>query len=194
LSAERSLPLDAEGARVAAFRAWATADARVAGPRGVEELVIGATLGAPRSTWLFPGQRERGCAILRGADPDRLGATRPYRVVPPGSSPVARAGFAVGAALAGEAALVFLGMGSTSYGGFHEAVHLAVQKRLPVTFVVSWYEAPGAPFAMPMAIDAATLAERLGVVGARVDGRDASAVRAAVAAANGTTVIQAVVG
>lgn len=194
MSAERSRSPDTEAARVAAYREWAAADARVAGARGVEEVVVGATLGAQRSTWIFPGQRERGCAILRGADPARLDATRPYRVVAPGSSPVARAGFAVGAALAGEAALVFLGMGSTSYGGFHEALHLAVQKRLPVTFVVSWYEAPGAPFAMPMAVDAATLAERLGAVGARVDGKDASAVRAAVAAANGPVVIQAVVG
>ena len=70
--------------------------------RGLEAMIAGAVLGAPRKAWLLPGSREIGCGLLRGATADRLTAARPWRVVPPGDDPAQRALQAVGMAMAGD--------------------------------------------------------------------------------------------
>ena len=66
---------------------------------GLEALVAGVVLGVPKKTWLVPGPREAGCALLRGAGADRLGASKPWRVVPAGEDPANRALVAVGIAI-----------------------------------------------------------------------------------------------
>ncbi len=175
---------------LAAVRAQAAADPSVVSGRGVEAIIAGVGVGAPRRAWLLPGRRERAVALVRGAAADRLDQARPYRVVPAGESPAARALYAVGLALAGDPAVVFVGTGTTGYGTFHEALHLAAAHRAPVTFVVSWYANAG-PFAAPLALAPAALARALGIDGVVVDGTDAAAVRDAVAAVSGPTVIQA---
>ena len=91
--------------------------------------------------------------------------------------------------MAGEPALAFLGTGSTAYGEFHAALHLIAAHKLPVQLVVSWYEGDG-PFAAPLAVDPARLAEALGLRATRVDGTDVAAVRGAVE--SGATVVLAV--
>lgn len=180
-------PLDTA---LATVRAFAAADPAVVSARGVEALVAGVGVGAPRKAWILPGVRERAVALVRGCAADRLDQARPYRVVPAGPSPVARTLYAVGLAMAGEPAVVFCGTGTAGYGAFQEALHLAALHRAPVTFVVGWYENPG-PFATPLAVTPATLAGALGLAVADVDGTDAAAVRDAVAAANGPTLVQA---
>lgn len=150
--------------------------------RGLEALIAGATLGVSRRTWLLPGQREQGCALLRGVAEDRLHATRPYRVLPPGTSPAQRALTAVGLALSDGPVLVFLGTGSLSYGGALQALNLAIQQQAPVTFVVSWYDPlnpAAAPFAPQLAVGPATLAMAMGMEAIEVDGSDAVAVQRA---------------
>jgi TPP-dependent pyruvate/acetoin dehydrogenase alpha subunit len=94
----------------------------------------------------------------------------------------------VGLALAGEAALVFLGTGSVSYGAFHEALQLAAARSLPVTFLVSWWVNDG-PFGPQLAVPPARLAEAVGLAATVVDGMDEAAVRAAVGA--GVALVQA---
>ena len=174
-----------------ALRAHGATDPATVSVRGLEPLVAGVTLGAGKRAWLFPGQRERACALLRGADPTRLDAARPYRVVPPGKSPAARAMQAVGAALAtGERAVVFCGTGSAAYGALLEALARAGATGAEVTFVLGWYVAPG-PFTLPLPHGPAALAQGLGLAGAVIDGTDAEAVRAAVAAARGPTLLEA---
>ncbi len=175
---------------VDAYRAWLAADDSVVSGRGLDAIVIGATLGTPKRTWILPGKRERGCAILRGANPDALATARPYRVIPPGDSPAIRALVGVGLAMVGEPALVFLGSGSVSYGAFHEALQLATAHVAPVIFVVTWYVGAG-PFAPQLTTSPAALARSLGIAGVEVDGNDEAAVRNAVAAAAGPTVIEA---
>lgn len=162
-----------------AVRAFTAADPAVVSGRGLEAVIAGATAGVSRKTWLLPGRRERACAVARGCPADRVDAARPYRVVPPGTSPVARAAQAVGLALTGDPALVWLGTGSVSYGAFVEALSLAVQHGAPVTFVVSWYTTEG-PFAAQLARSPAEVAAALGLSTEAVDGHDAAAVAAAV--------------
>lgn len=169
----------------AAYRAWAAADLRA---QGVTPLVVGAATAVSKKTWLLPGRRERGVALLRGCPADRLDAARPYRVVPAGSSPAGRALVGVGLGLAGEPALVFLGTGSAAYGELHAALHLLATHRPPVQLVLSWYAGEG-PFAAPLAVAPVALAQALGLGAVEVDGSDEAAVRAAVAA--GTTVVVA---
>lgn len=189
-NAALSLPPDPLDAAVRQLRAFCAEEPLPSG-RGLEALIAGATLAVPKSTWLLPGRRERSCALLRGCAPDRLDAARPYRVVPPGTSPVARALQAVGLALSGgDGALVFCGTGSVGYGGFSEALSLAALRAAPVTFVVSWYATPG-PFAPPLPVSPAAFARALGLSAEEVDGTDAAAVQAAVGAAKGPTVIEA---
>ncbi len=167
-----------EGDTTSAFRAWCAAQPVSAGTRGVESIVEGVVAATPRKTWLLPGRRERGAAILRGAEASRLDEARPYKVLPPGESPSARALTAVGLGLAGEASVVFLGSGSLSYGHFHEALQLAAAHRAPVVFVVSWYLGAG-PFAPQLAVAPDVLADALGLVTATCDGRSADAVASA---------------
>ena len=173
------------------LRAYGAADPAIVSVRGLEPLVAGVTLGAGKRAWLFPGQRERACALLRGADPTRLDAARPYRVVPPGKSPAARAMQAVGAALAtGERAVVFCGTGSAAYGALLEALARAGATGAEVTFVLGWYAAPG-PFTVSLPQGPAALAQGLGLAGVVIDGTDAQAVFAALAAARGPTLLEA---
>jgi len=174
---------------VATLRAFHQADPAVVSGRGLEAIVAGATFAVSRKVWLLPGRRERGCALLRGCPADQLDAARPYRVVPPGPSPVARALYAVGLA-EGDGALVFLGSGSVSYGGFAEALSATRSAGVAVRFVVSWYTQPG-PFATQLAVSPAELAGGFGLPSAVVDGRDAEAVRAAVASMGGGGLVQA---
>ena len=177
--------------RLSAFHAWIAEQSPTSGVHGVLAICEGVAAGTSKKTWIFPGRRERGIAILRGADPSRLAESRPYRVVPPGTSPSIRALEAVGVALAGEPALVILGTGSTAYGEFHQAMHLAASLRAPVTFVVTWYRGEG-PFAAQMAGSPKSLAESLGIPTTTVDGTNAEAVRSAVAGiAGGTGLVQA---
>ena len=151
----------------------------VADGQGLEAIIAGATLGVSKRTWLLPGRRERACALLRGADADRLDATRPYRVLPAGDSPAQRALQAVGLALVGDPVLVFLGSGSLSYGAALEALALAAAQQAQLCVVVSWYQGEG-PFAQQLPVEPAALASSLGLATAVVDGRDAVAVQAAV--------------
>lgn len=163
----------------AAFRAWSAGQPSSAGTRGVEALVEGVVAGVSKRVWLFPGRRERGAAILRGADAERISAARPYKVVPPGDSPSARAMQAVGVALAGEPAVCFLGTGSLGYGAAQEAMQFAAARSAPVVFVLSWYV--DGPFAAPLAIEPAAFGRALGLKVATASGADAASVQAAVA-------------
>ncbi|MDP2314021.1 MAG: thiamine pyrophosphate-dependent enzyme [Pseudomonadota bacterium] len=181
---------DALAGALLAVRAYCAADPAVVSGRGLEALIAGVALGAPRKAWLLPGRRERACALVRGCGADRLDQARPFRVVPPGDSPAARALYGVGLALAGDPAVVFCGTGTVGYGAFHEALQLAAVHRAPVTFVVAWYANVG-PFAPPLAVSPAVLARALGLAATVVDGTDAAAVRDAVAAADGPTLIEA---
>lgn len=176
--------LDEAQAAVAALTRHHGADTAPVSGRGLEAIIAGATLGVSRKTWLLPGRRELACGLVRGCPADQLQAARPYRVVPPGDSPVARATLAVGMAMAGDPALVFLGTGSVSYGAFAEALSLAALHRAPVTFVVTWYVNEG-PFAPQLAASPSALAEAMGIASEWVDGSDVAAVRAAVAKAAG---------
>ena len=175
---------------LAAVRAHAAADPAVVSARGLEAVVAGVAVGASRRAWLLPGRRERAVALARGAAADRLDQARPYRVVPPGESPAARALYAVGLALSGDPAVVFVGTGTAGYGAFHEALQLAAVHRAPVTFVVTWYINAG-PFAAPLAVEPSALARAVGLAAVVVDGTDAAAVRDAVANATGPTLVQA---
>lgn len=144
--------------------------------RGLEAIIAGATLAVPKRTWILPGRREVGAALLRGANADALHTARPYRVIPAGPSPSARAGQAVGLGMAGESALCFLGTGSVAYGTLAEVLGNVVPG---VQFVVSWYERPG-PFARPLS--PAALFAGAGLPVAEVDGTNAAAVFDAVRA------------
>ena len=157
------------GAAVERLRALHADQGAVSG-RGLEAIIAGATLATGKRTWILPGRREAGAALLRGASADALHTARPYRVVPAGPSPSARAGQAVGLGMAGESALCFLGTGSVAYGTLFEVLPSI---RPGVQFVVSWYERPG-PFALPLS--PAVLFRAAGLTVAEVDGTDAVAV------------------
>lgn len=175
---------------LAALRAHHENTGGVVSGKGLEPIIVGATLGAPASTWLLPGRRERGCALLRDCPAELLDEARPYRVVPAGDSPVARALFAVGMASEGTPALVWLGTGSTSYGAFAEALSLTALWHAPVTFVVTWYTGEG-PFATQLGVAPSALAERFGLPTHVVDGTDTRAVRDAVRKLAGRGLVQA---
>jgi 2-oxoisovalerate dehydrogenase E1 component alpha subunit len=158
--------------------------------RGIEAVIAGAVTALRRSDWWLPGPRERVGAVLRGAPTDRLTdaftGARPYRVVPPTASPANRALYAVGLALADRerAALVHLGVGSASDGSFHEALNLAALLRPNVVFLVAVHPLTGAaPLGPQLATSPARLAAAFGLGTSIVDGEDAQAVHAAVAAA-----------
>lgn len=182
---------DGADSKVSAFRDWVAQQSPVAGLLGHAALCEGIVAGASKKTWIFPGKRESGIAILRGCEPGRANEARPYRVVPSGQSPSIRALQAVGVALAGEPALVIIGAGGSAYGVFHEALQLAAAHQAPVTFVVSWYTGAG-PFAPQLAVSPSVLAKALGMGTAVVDGGRSETVRAAVVAlAGGPGLIQA---
>ncbi len=157
------------GGAVERLRALHSGAALVSG-RGLEALIAGAALAVSRRTWILPGRREMGAALLRGANADALHTARPFRVIPAGPSPSARAGQAVGLGMAGEPALCFLGTGSVAYGTLVEVLGNIVPG---VQFVVGWYERPG-PFARPLS--PAVLFQAAGLAVAEVDGTNAVAV------------------
>lgn len=173
--------VDLNGAveRLCAFHA----DQGVVSGRGLEAMIAGATLAVSKRTWLLPGRRELAAGLLRGATPEGLHRARPFRVVPAGPSPSARAAQAVGIGMAGESALCFLGTGSVAYGTLAEVLALVVPG---VQFVISWYERPG-PFARPVSPAGMFLAAGQAV--AEVDGKDPVAVFDAVA--GGATLVLA---
>ncbi len=174
------------GAAVERLRAL-HADGPVVSGRGLEAIIAGATMAVSKKTWILAGKREIGAALLRGASADALQSARPYRVVPAGESPSARAGQAVGLAMAGETALCFLGTGSLAYGMLAEVLgNIVALPAGSVQYVVSWYTAPG-PFVRPVAPDGMFRAAGLTV--AEVDGTDAIAVYEAVR--SGATLVMA---
>jgi len=177
-------------AGLATLRAFAAADPNVVNGRGLEALVAGAVHATSRKTWLLPGRRERMCALLRGCAPESLDAARPYRVVPAGQSPSARALVGVGLALAGENAVAFLGTGSVGYGGFLEAMNIGGLHRAPITFLIAWYADAG-PFAPQLNGGPVAVARGFGWTASEVDGTDAAAVHAVVASATGPTLVVA---
>ena len=81
-------------------------------------------------------------------------------------------------ALAGEAAVCFLGTGSLGYGAAQEALQLAAARGAPVVFVLSWYT--DGPFSAPLAVEPAAYGTAIGLKVAVVSGADAAAVKAAV--------------
>lgn len=161
-----AVDLPAATAQLAVFHATGG----VTAGRGLEAIIAGATLAVSKRTWLLPGRREIGAGLLRGASADALHRARPYRVVPPGASPAARLGQAVGLGMAGESALCFVGTGSVGYGLLAEVLPNVTPG---VQVVVSWYDRPG-PFAAPL--NPATLALAAGRTAVEVDGTDPQAV------------------
>jgi TPP-dependent pyruvate/acetoin dehydrogenase alpha subunit len=169
-------------------------------PLGELAPVVAGTVSAlDRADWWLPSLRERAGAVVRGVPVERLidglAGARPYRVVPAGGSPALRALVAVGLAL-GERAraaggergqqfvAVHLGIGSASDGALYEALNLAALFKPDVAFVVSVHPLTGdAPLGRQLAASPAALARAFGIDAVEVDGSDAAAVSAAVAAA-----------
>ncbi|MCO4747881.1 MAG: hypothetical protein KC912_24015 [Proteobacteria bacterium] len=155
---------------------------------GLEAVVAGALLGLERGDWWVPGLRERVGAVLRDVPltrlEDGLAGAKPYKVAPPTPSPALRALHAVGLALAGNTALVHLGIGSASDGAFHEALNLAALKRPNVLFLVAVHPlGEDAPVGPQLGTDPALLARAFGLDTVELDGSSIIAVRDAVAAA-----------
>lgn len=156
---------------------------------GLEAVIAGAVTALGRGDWWVPGLRERVGAVLRDVPLERLydglRGARPYKVAPPTPSPALRALHAVGLGLSGEGtALVHLGIGSASDGAFHEALNLAALRSADVIFVVAVHAlGDDAPVARQLATTPARLAEAFDIPVEVVDGTDAEAVHAAVAAA-----------
>ncbi len=156
-------------------------------------VVAGAVRGLGARDWWVPGLRERVGATLRGVPLARLhdgfAGARPYRVAPPDPSPAGRALTAVGLALTAgdDAALVHLGVGSLADGALTEALNLAVLHAARLIVLVAVHPLDGdAPLPRQSAASASALAAAYGIPCVQVDGRDAVAVRDAVAAARAT--------
>jgi 2-oxoisovalerate dehydrogenase E1 component alpha subunit len=152
--------------------------------------VEGAVAGLGNGDWWVPGLRERAGAVLRGLSVERVrdpwAGSGPYKVAPALPSPAGRALAAVGLALAdaNKAALVHLGVGSTSDGAFHEALNLAALHRPTVLFLVTVHPLDGrAPLGRQLASSLQALAAAFGIGHAVVDATDATAVAGAVRAA-----------
>lgn len=155
---------------------------------GLEAVVAGALLGLERGDWWVPGLRERVGAVLREVPLSRLvdglAGAKPYKVAPPTPSPALRALHAVGLALAGNVALVHLGIGSTADGAFHEALNLAALRRPNVLFLIAVHPlGEDAPVGPQLGTDAALLARAYGLPTVEIDGSSTLAVRNAVAKA-----------
>lgn len=155
---------------------------------GLEAVVAGALLGLERGDWWVPGLRERVGAVLRDVPLSRLvdglAGAKPYKVAPPTPSPALRALHAVGLALAGNTALVHLGIGSVADGAFHEALNLAALRRPNVLFLVAVHPlGEDAPVGPQLATDPSVLGLTFGIPTVELDGTSATAVRDAVAKA-----------
>lgn len=158
----------------------------------VAPIVVGAVLGLRDGDWWVPGPRERAGAVLRGVAVERLAdalqGARPYRVAPGDLSPALRALHAIGLTMThpDAAAVVHLGTGALADGAFAEALGLAALRGARVVFVLAERDLAGAPVPAQAVATASGLAAASGVRTVSVDGRDAAAVQAAVAAAVAT--------
>lgn len=156
---------------------------------GLEAVVAGTLTALSAEDWWVPGLRERVGAALREVPVarlvDGLAGAPAARVAPPSPAPALRALTAVGLALAGPGvAAVHLGVGSVADGALSEALNLAALTAAPVIFVVAVQPlGDGAPIGPQAAVDPVDLARAHGLAAVAVDGRDADAVHAAVAAA-----------
>lgn len=157
-----------------------------------EAPAVAAALAARDSDWIFPGRREWGAALVRGAAldayvhhafgtaadparghsaPDHLPA-RHVRVVPPSGVVGAHLPQAVGAAWAAKirkedvVTLALFGEGAVDGGDFHNALNFAGVFKAPVVFIARR--------------SVADRAVAYGLASTRVDGTDAVAITAAV--------------
>jgi TPP-dependent pyruvate/acetoin dehydrogenase alpha subunit len=167
---------------------------------GLESVVVGALRGLSKTDWWVPGLRERIGCVLRGVPVTRMvdgfAGARPYQVAPPTASPALRALHAVGLAMAepDRTVLVHLGIGSVADGSFYEALNLASLQQARVVFLVAVPSLEGAPVPTQVAATPMAVAQAFGMTAVSVDGRDAAAVEASVAAARqqaGPTLIEA---
>jgi pyruvate dehydrogenase E1 component alpha subunit len=185
--------------------------------RGQEACQVGAVLALREQDWLFPTYRDTVAVVTRSvAPPEALSLLRgewhcgydPYQYnVAPQCTPLATSTLhAVGLAHAArlkhedQVALVMLGDGATSEGDTHEALNFAGVWRAPVVFLV---QNNGYAISVPLAKQTAapSLAYKgvgYGMRSVLIDGNDAAAVYAAVAAAvahaaagHGPTLIEA---
>lgn len=166
----------------------------------LEAIVVGAVLALRDGDWWVPGQRERVGAVLREVPVERLvdglAGARPWRVAPGDLSPALRALHALGLWLAHPEAgvVVHVGAGSLADGALAEALNLLALRGARVVVVVAERDLAGAPVPTQSAASAVALAAAWGVRAVAVDGREAEAVREAVAAAlaaDGPTVVAA---
>jgi 2-oxoisovalerate dehydrogenase E1 component alpha subunit len=186
--------------------------------RGQDACQVGAVLALRDQDWLFPTYRDSVAVLTRGVPAEEtLALLRgdwhcgydPYeRRVAPQCTPLAtNTPHAVGLAHAArlqdkdQVALVLLGDGATSEGDTHEALNFAAVWKAPVVFLV---QNNGYAISVPLAKQTAapTLAAKgigYGVPSLLIDGNDAAAVYAAVAAGiergaagGGPTLIEAI--
>jgi pyruvate dehydrogenase E1 component alpha subunit len=161
------------------------------------------TVGAMRETdWLFPTYRDSIAVLTRGVPPGEVLAgfrgdwhsgydPRAHRTstqsTPLATQALHAVGYAMAAKLKGEsiATVTFLGDGASSEGDTHEACNFAGVWQTPTVFIVQNNQ-----FAISVPLSkqtrARTLADRAvgyGIPGYYVDGNDAAAVYAVVAAA-----------
>jgi pyruvate dehydrogenase E1 component alpha subunit/2-oxoisovalerate dehydrogenase E1 component alpha subunit len=168
---------------------------------GEEAAIVGTTLAAGATDWIFPGAREWYAALARGmpvaayvhhafgsaadpakghASPDHAPARR-WNVVPPSGVVGAHLPQGVGAAWAAKiaktdvAAVVLFDADVTSTGDFHNALNFAGVMKAPV--VLACRAKSGGKHRV------ADRAVAYGVASARVDGSDALAVCSVVQAA-----------
>jgi 2-oxoisovalerate dehydrogenase E1 component alpha subunit len=185
--------------------------------RGQEACQVGAVLALREQDWLFPTYRDTMAIVTRSVAPaEALSLLRgewhcgydPYQYkVAPQCTPLATSTLhAVGLAHAArikhedQVALVMLGDGATSEGDTHEALNFAAVWRAPVVFLI---QNNGYAISVPLAKQTAapSLAYKgvgYGMRSVLIDGNDAAAVYAAVAAAvthaaagHGPTLIEA---
>lgn len=170
--------------------------------RGQEACQVGAVLALRDDDWFFPTYRESVALVTRDIDPvEALSLLRgdhhcgydPYRhntapqCTPLGTQTVHAAGLAYAEKRKGSdrIALVCVGDGGTSEGDFHEALNFAAVFKAPVIFFVQ-----NNRYAISVPLERQTAAPTLaykgigyGVPSEQVDGNDAVAVLAVLAAA-----------
>ena len=186
--------------------------------RGQDACQVGAVLALRDQDWLFPTYRDSVALLTRGLPAEKaLTLLRgdwhcgydpyEYRVAPQCTPLATNTLHAVGLAYAArlkkqdQVALALLGDGATSEGDTHEALNFAAVWKAPVVFLI---QNNGYAISVPLAKQTAapTLAAKgigYGVPSLLIDGNDAAAVYAAVAAGieraadgGGPTLIEAV--
>jgi len=186
--------------------------------RGQEAAQIGAAAALRKTDWLFPQYRELGVLLLRGIPLSRLAEVWRGRwhggrgftakrcapiAIPIGTHALHAVGAAMAAQRLGEdsVTVAFIGDGATSTGDVHEALNFASVFHAPcVFFVQNNHWAISVPVGQQQA--GPSIAHRAvgyGIPGVRVDGNDALACYAVMAAAarraregGGPTLIEAV--